>query len=69
MPIYEYECKACGDVFEHLLLHGETGEDVECPSCRGKDTRRRLSTFCSVSGSSGPGAASASSCRPSGGFS
>lgn len=51
MPIYEYECKACGNTFELLqrLSDGATG--IQCPKCQSDDTERRYSTFCSSSNS------------------
>ncbi len=30
MPIYEFKCMDCGNVFEELVMDGE---DVKCPSC------------------------------------
>lgn len=42
MPIYEYECRGCGDVFELLVLKDT---DPACPVCQGKDLERRLSSF------------------------
>jgi putative FmdB family regulatory protein len=45
MPIYEYECRACGHQFEQLV---RTGDSPACPSCRGADLQRLLS-HCSVS--------------------
>jgi putative FmdB family regulatory protein len=46
MPIYEYSCHACGQVFEHLLLpsRAETLE-VSCPHCRGTEVERMMSAF------------------------
>ena len=45
MPIYEYECRACGHQFEQLV---RTGDTPSCPSCRAADLSRLLSS-CSVS--------------------
>ncbi len=42
MPLYEYRCKECGNVFERLLI-GES-EPVECPRCSGA-VERLMSTF------------------------
>ncbi|PYR25490.1 MAG: FmdB family transcriptional regulator [Acidobacteria bacterium] len=42
MPLYDFRCRSCGDEFERLVRKGET---VECPSCRGQDVERLLSTF------------------------
>ena len=45
MPIYEYECRSCGNQFEQLV---RTGDTAACPSCRGVDLERLLS-MCAVS--------------------
>ena len=42
MPIYEYECRACGHRFEQLILHAST---PECPSCQSHDLERLISLF------------------------
>jgi len=42
MPIYEYECRACGHRFEQLILHSCT---PECPACQGQDLERLISLF------------------------
>lgn len=40
MPIYNYECKKCGTVFEYLNLNKEA---VQCPKCRSFGLRRLIS--------------------------
>jgi putative FmdB family regulatory protein len=40
MPIYEFECEACGTRFEELVAGGT--EHQACPAC-GKPAERRLS--------------------------
>jgi putative FmdB family regulatory protein len=42
MPLYDFRCRSCGDEFERLVRKEEA---VECPSCRGQDVERLLSTF------------------------
>lgn len=42
MPIYEYECRGCGQRFEQLIMHAST---PECPSCHGRDLERLVSLF------------------------
>ena len=32
MPIYEYKCEKCGNVFDELVK--DCGEKVICPRCR-----------------------------------
>ncbi len=42
MPIFEYECRACHQEFELLVLKDTV---VACPSCQGKDLEKLLSGF------------------------
>lgn len=41
MPIYEFECKECGERFEELVAAGAV--DVACPQCDATEARRLLS--------------------------
>lgn len=35
MPVYEYECKKCGEKFERIERISEHGEKrVRCPGCK-----------------------------------
>ncbi len=43
MPIYEFECAACGERFEELAPLGT--EDASCPACGTAGAQRRLSSF------------------------
>jgi len=54
MPLYEYECSACGELFERLRGLSESDEEVECPKCGKKSTRRKMSTFSSAGRSDSP---------------
>jgi putative FmdB family regulatory protein len=45
MPIYEYECAACGEVFERLVLPGDEEQQTACPKCAAAGPRRRVSGF------------------------
>ena len=42
MPLYDFHCRTCGGEFERLVRKAEI---VECPSCRGLDVEKLLSTF------------------------
>ena len=67
MPIFEYECPACGDRFDKLV-RGGTPSEVPCPKCGGTQTRRVLSTFASFNSSSGPSfGGGGGGCAPTGG--
>ena len=41
MPIYEFECEACGSRFEELV--SSDTRMPACPACGSKETRRLLS--------------------------
>jgi putative FmdB family regulatory protein len=65
MPIYEFRCPKCGEVFEELVF----GEDarVPCPCCGAKKSEKLLSCCSFKTAGSGPsmgstGSSGASSC-------
>ncbi len=75
MPIYEFKCEKCGNVFEHLYFKSDDNY-APCPSCGGNKTEKLLSTFASISSSSSslgmcdaPAPSCGPSCGASGGFS
>jgi len=41
MPIYEYKCDNCGDIFEELVS-GDT-EKVPCPKCKSSSVHKLIS--------------------------
>ena len=41
MPIYEFECPACGHRFERLQKLSDA-DPTECPECQGNGVKRRL---------------------------
>ena len=45
MPIYEYECRKCGEKFELRRSIAENDSKVECPKCGTEDPRRVFSVF------------------------
>lgn len=55
MPIYAYECTACGERFERLRRMASAAEDSPppCPACDSAETRRVVSGF-AVHGPAGP---------------
>lgn len=50
MPIYEYECKKCGKIFEVYQRITEKGEDIKCPVCGAEKPIKRVSSFSSCGG-------------------
>lgn len=55
MPIYEYKCEMCGQVFSQLMMSSTA--EPKCPGCGSTKARKLISSFsCSSSaGSSGGG--------------
>jgi len=45
MPIYEYNCKKCGNTFEQLVFPSDDADRFTCPSCGDGDTCRLMSSF------------------------
>jgi putative FmdB family regulatory protein len=66
MPLYEFICEDCGEIFEVLVLFPNGTQDVTCPSCQSDLVRKLISYFStkiSVSGSSISNFRSAASCN------
>ena len=45
MPIYEYKCKNCGNLFEDFRLISERDAAVKCPMCGKTGPERVISNF------------------------
>jgi putative FmdB family regulatory protein len=45
MPVYEFQCAACGERFEILCGLAERDEKAVCPSCDGRDVTQVLAGF------------------------
>lgn len=43
MPIYEFRCLQCGNLFEKLFTSMDQEFDVACPQCRSKTFERVIS--------------------------
>jgi len=61
MPMYEYRCRKCGEVFERIMKVNARGDSLICPHCGEKRAEKILSMFSSSKGSD------SSSCGPTGG--
>ncbi len=46
MPLYEYQCLNCGNVFDKLSPRPE--ESARCPACGSERVERRISLFAST---------------------
>lgn len=66
MPLYEYKCKQCDEVFELLRSRSEADTQVPCPRCKEGPVTRLMSVFCGRSGSGGESHAVAGSGRCAG---
>jgi putative FmdB family regulatory protein len=63
MPLYEYECRKCGELVEVLWRRPEDEEGLTCPACGGSELHRKLSAFSAKVGSGSTGGyESAASC-------
>lgn len=64
MPIYEYECKKCGIVFEEIVSSC-TSKTLPCPQCKCTETRKLMSRVGGIGSgkmSSGPACSSGAAC-------
>lgn len=59
MPIYEYTCQNCIEVFAVLRPIAEADSETICPRCGNSDARRMVSTFVAFSSEGGQSRASA----------
>lgn len=52
MPIYEFKCLKCNEIFEILAVKSEDSVEVKCPQCSGEEVERVVSRVSfSVAGS------------------
>jgi len=45
MPIYEYQCQKCEQLFEEMVPHADAADDVRCPHCGAEKVSRLFSLF------------------------
>ena len=43
MPIFEFRCLDCGDVFEKLFMNPDEQVDMMCPQCQSQSLERVVS--------------------------
>jgi putative FmdB family regulatory protein len=71
MPIYEYKCKDCDNIFEILTTSSDNSGKIQCGKCKGERVNKLISagSFRHNSGKSLPSAAASSKCGGKTGFS
>lgn len=50
MPIFEFKCQDCGEIFEELVLGGDE-EKVRCKKCKSERVEKLISKVAFKSGS------------------
>lgn len=63
MPMYDFACRDCRQVFEKKLKMSESSDAQICPTCGSGDTRRHLSSAIAIGGG-GSSVAPAMATRP-----
>ena len=43
MPIFEFRCIKCGNVFEKIFLKSDDSVEMECPECKAQTLERVVS--------------------------
>jgi putative FmdB family regulatory protein len=64
MPIYEFKCSSCGEVFSKLIIKKD--DTINCPFCKSEKVERIISSVATFSKGTSP--SMARNCG-SGGFS
>ncbi|MCF8082007.1 MAG: zinc ribbon domain-containing protein [Deltaproteobacteria bacterium] len=54
MPIFEFRCAQCGEVFEKLFMNADDKLDMTCPKCQSENIERVVSATNYAMGA-GPG--------------
>jgi len=65
MPIYEYDCEACGDRFDKLVFSPARDQRVQCPHCGSEQVTKRFSLIAGTSGGSRVDGTSPAACTTS----
>ena len=49
MPVYEFECKKCKEIFEVAMTMAKAGvEKMVCPICASEEVQQQFSPFAAV---------------------
>lgn len=63
MPIYEFKCLKCGNIFELLQLTKEKNNaEMKCPECNSEEIEKLLSTISVITSSGVKSTHSTKSC-------
>jgi putative FmdB family regulatory protein len=62
MPIFEFKCRKCREIFEVLFRNRDEKVSVVCPKCGSIKVERMISAF---AGKTGCGSCTSTSCGPS----
>ncbi len=60
MPIYEYQCPSCGEIFDKLMRFSEADNLPVCPHCGEKETQKKITAGAVIGASSGGSSAAVS---------
>ena len=61
MPMYEFKCNKCGNIFSELRSISET-DPAKCTKCESIDTKKMMSSF-----ATGGSSSKVTNCTPTGG--
>ena len=50
MPIYEFRCLDCSQLFEKIFIRSDEEANIECPECQSRDFERVVSKSSYVMG-------------------
>ena len=53
MPLYEFKCSTCGELFELLVMNSDETTEMKCPACQSADFERVISAANYAMGTSG----------------
>ena len=65
MPLFEFKCTGCSAIFEQLIRSTRNPQVIICPTCKGTETQKLLSSFAVAGGATAAGNAAAD-CAPGG---
>ena len=45
MPVYEFKCAKCGELFEVMVSYAEREKEHACPKCGSLEVKQAISLF------------------------